>query len=53
MGARIVRHKGGKLAIEVDMELNGKMLSQEEAGCFCPNHQKKTLSPQLHKLTRE
>ncbi len=31
MSARIVKRKGGKLTIEVDMELNGNMLSQEEA----------------------
>ncbi len=31
MSARIVKNKGGKLTIEVDMELNGNMLSQEEA----------------------
>lgn len=31
MGARIVKQNGGKLTIEVDLELNGSMLSQEEA----------------------
>ena len=31
MGARIVKRSNGKLTIEVDMELGGDMLSQEEA----------------------
>jgi len=31
MSARIVKQDGGKVTIEVDMELNGSMLSQEEA----------------------
>lgn len=31
MSARIVKKNGGKVTIEVDMELNGDMLSQEEA----------------------
>ena len=31
MGARIVKQNGGKLTIEVDLELKGSMLSQEEA----------------------
>jgi hypothetical protein len=31
MSARIVKKNGGKLTIEVDMELEGSMLSQEEA----------------------
>lgn len=31
MGARIIKKNGGKLTIEVDMELEGSMLSQEEA----------------------
>lgn len=31
MSARIVKKDGGKVTIEVDMELNGDMLSQEEA----------------------
>ena len=37
MSARIVKRKGGKLTIEVDMELNGNMLSQEEAIQFALN----------------
>ena len=31
MSARIVKQDGGKVTIEIDMELNGSMLSQEEA----------------------
>lgn len=31
MSARIVKKSGGKLTIEVDMELEGDFLSQEEA----------------------
>ena len=31
MSARIVKQQGGKLTIEVDMDLHGNMLSQEEA----------------------
>lgn len=31
MAARIVKKEGGKLTIEVDMELKGSMLTQEEA----------------------
>jgi hypothetical protein len=31
MSARIVKKDGGKITIEVDMELDGDMLSQEEA----------------------
>ena len=30
MSARIVKHQGGKLTIEVDLQLSGNMLSQEE-----------------------
>ena len=31
MSARIVKQSGGKLTIEIDLDLNGSMLSQEEA----------------------
>jgi len=31
MSARIVKKNGSKVTIEIDMELNGNMLSQEEA----------------------
>lgn len=31
MSARIIKKNGGKLTIEVDMNLSGDMLSQEEA----------------------
>lgn len=31
MAARIVKKEGGKLTIEVDMDLKGNMLTQEEA----------------------
>jgi len=31
MAARIVKKEGGKLTIEVDMDLKGSMLTQEEA----------------------
>ena len=31
MSARIVKQNGGKLTIEIDLDLNGSMLSQEEA----------------------
>ena len=31
MNARIVKQEGGKITLEIDMELKGSMLSQEEA----------------------
>ena len=31
MGAKIVKRQGRKLTIEVDMDLDGEMLTQEEA----------------------
>jgi hypothetical protein len=31
MSARIVKKSGGRVTIEIDMEFNGSMLSQEEA----------------------
>ena len=31
MNARIVKQEGGKITLEIDMELKGSMLTQEEA----------------------